>query len=99
VINLLENAARHHPAGSEITVTVRCDGGHVELVVSDRGPGIPASDLNTIFEPYRTGDLPGSNGLGLATCKAVVESHGGTITATNRHDGDGAIFTVRLPYG
>jgi two-component system sensor histidine kinase KdpD len=87
VTNLVENAARH---GRTIDVRARRDGGAVELVVADDGPGVPVSDRDAIFLPF------GAGGTGLAICKAVVEAHAGTIAVGDR-PGGGASFTVRLP--
>jgi two-component system sensor histidine kinase KdpD len=96
VVNLLENAARHRPDGTDVTVRLRSEPSGVELVVADEGPGIPEDDLERVFEPYRSGALPGAQGLGLATCRAVVVAHGGEISAGNA-PGGGAVFTLRLP--
>jgi signal transduction histidine kinase len=66
------------------------------LQIADTGPGIPAEDFATIFEPFVTSKATGS-GLGLAICRGIVEQHRGTIAAANRPDGLGAIFTLRFP--
>jgi len=98
VTNLIENAARHRPPGTDVTVHIRSEGTNVVVAVADEGPGIPEGQLERIFEPYRSGDLPGSQGLGLATCRAVVDAHHGSISAANGPTG-GAVFTVVLPRG
>ena len=97
-INLLENALRHTPAGTEIRVTTRVQRGSVELVVEDDGPGVPSELLPTLFERFvrGAGDRGGSFGLGLAIVKAVAESHGGSAIVEN-HAPHGARFIVRLP--
>jgi two-component system sensor histidine kinase KdpD len=97
VTNLLENAARHTPDGGRITIEV-CDHRDVVAVsVSDTGPGVPAAERTTIFEPFRTGTTPNrSSGIGLAICKAIVEAHGGRITVGDA-PGGGAMFTFTLP--
>jgi two-component system, NtrC family, sensor histidine kinase HydH len=64
--------------------------------ISDTGPGIPVEYLPTIFEPFVTSKDTGS-GLGLAICKGIIEYHRGTLSAANRADGLGAIFTLLLP--
>jgi two-component system OmpR family sensor kinase len=98
-INLLENALRHTPAGTEINVSTRTSNGQVELVVEDNGPGVPPELVGTLFERFvrGAGDRGGSFGLGLAIVHAVAASHGGTVTLENRGDGPGARFVVRLP--
>jgi PAS domain S-box-containing protein len=68
----------------------------VRIQIADTGPGIAAASLASIFEPFVTSKATGS-GLGLAICQGVVEHHRGTITAANRPDGPGALFTIRLP--
>jgi K+-sensing histidine kinase KdpD len=96
VTNLLENAARHSPEDRPVEVALRChgDGGAVELLVADHGPGVPADQMATVFEPFRSSS--GSTGMGLAICKAVVEAHAGTITVRDSPAG-GAVFTVTFP--
>jgi len=102
VANLLGNARTHTPDGTEVWVTLgRDDDSHEAVVtVSDNGPGIDPAVMPVLFERFARADSSrsrkaGSTGLGLAIVEAVVNSHGGTVTASN---GDpGAVFTVRLP--
>ena len=96
VSNLLENAARHGPSGAPINVAVHRVRHGVQIVVSDRGPGVPPAERDTIFEPFQSRGAAAGSGIGLAICKAVVESHGGTIAVGDSSDG-GAAFTVTLP--
>jgi two-component system OmpR family sensor kinase len=103
-INLLENALRHTPTGTEIRVSSSLgDGGQAILVVEDDGPGVPEHLRDTLFERFvrGAGDRGGSFGLGLAIVRAVSESHGGSVTieSTGERDGApyGARFVVRLP--
>ncbi|HKC82686.1 MAG TPA: HAMP domain-containing sensor histidine kinase, partial [bacterium] len=98
-INLLENALRHTPAGTEIHVSTSTTAdGQVELVVEDNGPGVPPELVPTLFERFvrGSGDRGGSFGLGLAIVRAVAVSHGGSV-ALERGERDGARFVVRLP--
>lgn len=96
-VNLIENAVRHAPEG-EIDISARERMDALEIVVSDRGPGLKPEDLDRIFEKfYRASAAPGA-GLGLAICKAVVSAHGGTVRAENR-PGGGAQFLLTLPRG
>jgi two-component system, OmpR family, sensor kinase len=110
-INLLENALRHTPTGTEIRVSSAIEdgdrrsggAGEVLLVVEDDGPGVPEHLRDTLFERFvrGAGDRGGSFGLGLAIVRAVAESHGGSVAieSTGERDGAsyGARFVVRLP--
>jgi len=98
LVNLLENAARHTPVGTPVTLSAHATADHVEVEVRDRGPGLPPGDPERLFEAFvrgTPGHTPGS-GLGLAICRGVVLAHGGTITASDA-PGGGASFRVRLP--
>src|SRR5262249_17599265 len=95
LLGLLANATEAVPAGGEIGLTSRADGGTVEIDVTDTGPGIPADVRERVFEPFFT-TRPRGTGLGLAVARQIVEAHGGTIAAGDR-PGGGARFTLRLP--
>ncbi|WP_042698926.1 sensor histidine kinase KdpD [Azospirillum sp. B506] len=101
LFNLLDNAAKYAPAGSLITVRGRQDGGLVRIDVLDEGGGIPPEDVERIFDKfYRVHAQDrqrAGTGLGLAICRGFVEAMGGTVTAGNRRDRSGAVFTVTLP--
>jgi two-component system sensor histidine kinase KdpD len=98
LINLLENAAKYTPPGTEIDVRAWADDGRAMVEVADHGPGLAAGDESRIFEKfYRRADPQSQGaGLGLAICRAIVEAHGGRIWAENRADG-GAAFRFFLP--
>ncbi len=98
-INLLENALRHTPPGTEIRMSTATVGMQVELVVEDDGPGIPPELEANLFERFvrGAGDRGGSFGLGLAIVQAVATSHGGSVDLEPRPDHTGARFVVRLP--
>lgn len=104
VVNLLDNAAKWSPSGAHVGVRLRqVDAAHAELVVSDRGPGIPPQERGLVFERfYRSASaraMPGS-GLGLAIVKQVVVKHGGMIRIADTVPGGdppGTAFYVLLP--
>jgi two-component system sensor histidine kinase KdpD len=99
--NLLENAVKHTPAGTEIRVSAAVQGERMEIAVSDNGPGLPPGLGERIFDKFTRGReesaVPGV-GLGLAICRAIVEAHGGTIRAESPETG-GARFVFALPLG
>lgn len=101
--NLLVNAVTYSPPGGEIEITGApdpLDGGGFSLGVLDRGPGVPAHERETIFEPFQRGAAARGSGagLGLATARAAVEAHGGNVTVEDR-PGGGAAFRMQLPPG
>jgi two-component system sensor histidine kinase KdpD len=96
-VNLLENAAKHTPAGTPIEVGAESRPGEVIAYVADRGPGLPPGEEETIFRKFhRGGGSAGGIGLGLTICRGIVTAHGGRIWAENR-SGGGAIFRIALP--
>jgi two-component system, OmpR family, sensor histidine kinase KdpD len=101
LFNLLDNAAKYSPAGSTINVRATRDGELVEIEVVDEGPGIPAADLERIFDKfYRVHAQDrrrAGTGLGLAICRGFVEALGGWIGARNRRGRSGAVLTIRIP--
>ncbi len=98
--NLLSNAIKYSPAGGTITVAIQPSRDTLALRITDTGLGIPAADLPYIFDKFyrvqttATQDIEGS-GLGLAIVKAIVEQHGGQVTAESVED-KGSTFTVTL---
>ena len=101
--NLLNNALRHTPEGGQITVQVEQTHTAVEITVQDTGDGIDPDSLEQIFgrfyraDPARRRDW-GGTGLGLALVKAIVEAHGGTVTAVSNGANTGSRFTISLPH-
>lgn len=99
LVNLLENAVRHTPAGSPIRVAADLRGNRLQLAVEDRGPGVPVGEHEAIFGKFHRGaraPRTSGAGLGLAICRAVATLHGGTVRAEDRAGG-GARFVVDLP--
>lgn len=101
-VNLLENAAKHTPAGTPVEIAARAEKDAVVVEVSDRGPGFSLAEAPRLFEKFvrgtgtrESGAVPGV-GLGLAICRGIVEAHGGSVTAKPR-EGGGATFLVTLP--
>lgn len=99
--NLLENAAKYAPAGTVIDITASAKNDCVEIAISDQGPGFPHNKQNELFEMFARGvhesTVPGV-GLGLAICRAIIQAHGGKISAINKPEG-GATVTFTLPRG
>jgi signal transduction histidine kinase len=97
LVNLLDNAHYHTPAGTRIAVSGRATAAEATLSVSDDGPGIPADALERIFERFHRLDAAeGGSGIGLAAAKGIVELHGGRIWAESA-PGRGATFHFALP--
>jgi signal transduction histidine kinase len=101
LVNLVTNAHEYSPERASVEVSARVVGSEVEITVTDDGPGIPADQLEHIFERFTRGDAGltqrvGGTGLGLAISKSLVELHGGTITAESQV-GRGSSFRFRLP--
>jgi PAS domain S-box-containing protein len=99
--NLLRNAVKFTPEGGHVTVRTAADDGRFVVTVHDTGVGIPPDVLPRVFDAFEQGDARmtrqfGGLGLGLAIARAVVEMHGGTITAASPGKGLGATFTVAL---
>ena len=90
--NVVRNAVRHAPEGTDVEITAARDGEGVVVAVRDHGPGVPDADLERIFEPLvrldRARDhATGGRGLGLAIARRAIEHHGGTVIATPAHPG------------
>src|SRR5579863_1668342 len=101
LVNLLENASKYTPPGSKIAMTAEIVGDRLSVSVSDNGPGLGAGREEAIFQKFTRGERESATpgvGLGLAICRAIVESHQGKIVASHR-PGGGARFTFTLPLG
>lgn len=104
ILNLLENAVRHTPVGSEINLDLRLEDGNVLIAVDDNGPGLPDEIREQVFERFVRGSGPADRhsangdgtGLGLSIVRAVAVAHGGEVSA-HRSELGGARFLVTLP--
>ena len=101
LVNLLENAAKYAPPGTTIRLKARREDDAVVVDVADEGVGVPAADLERIFDKFyrvQRGDRHGAGtGLGLSICRGIIEAHGGHIAAKSPANGQGTVLTVRLP--
>jgi two-component system sensor histidine kinase KdpD len=101
LFNLLDNAAKYSPPGSKVMIAGERMGEQVRLTVSDTGAGIPSADTERIFDKFyrvqASDHKRAGTGLGLAISRGFVESMGGTLSAGNRTNGQGASFTINLP--
>ncbi|MBW3579945.1 MAG: PAS domain-containing protein [Actinobacteria bacterium] len=103
VANLLENACKYSDEGSTVEVRSRADATSVEISVHDHGIGIPGRDLERVFERFYRVDRArsrgtGGTGLGLAIVRHVATNHQGQVSVASR-EGEGSVFTLRLPNG
>ena len=101
VWNLLTNAVKFTPKGGTVAILLKRVGSHVEIVVSDNGPGIPDDFLPYVFDRFRQADSSirrkhSGLGLGLAIVKQLVELHGGTVRVQSEGEGKGTTFTVQF---
>lgn len=99
--NLIQNALHYAAAGGLINIRVACENATALLEISDRGPGIDATEIQFIFNSFFRGNTEttkgkSGSGLGLAIVNSIIKQHGGTITASNNLDG-GACFRIHLP--
>ena len=99
-VNLIENAEKYTPAGTAIEIRAAREGGTLLVDVADRGPGLPPGEEERIFERFHRGPHAGVRGvgLGLPIARAIAQTHGGRLVASNR-PGGGAVFRLTLPAG
>ena len=101
VSNLIDNAVKYSDVGGKVRITSAVVGPYVEIEVADQGIGIPARDLDRIFERFYRVDRArsrdtGGTGLGLAIVRHVATNHGGEVDVVSR-EGEGSTFTLRVP--
>jgi signal transduction histidine kinase len=99
--NLIKNAVEASPPGAEVRVGLSAGGGNAEIAVVDQGPGVPAADVERIFERFYRADAArssehGGSGLGLPIARWAVRRHGGDIKVTST-PGSGTVMTISLP--
>jgi signal transduction histidine kinase len=90
LVNLIENASRHAGNGAQIELAVRCDSGLTTILVADNGPGIPAEQRETVFQPFRRLNVSRGSagaGLGLALVKAIATRHHARVSLDDNHPG------------
>ncbi|MBV8715688.1 MAG: GAF domain-containing protein [Chloroflexi bacterium] len=100
--NLITNSVKYSPDGGCITLSARSRGRELIVSVTDEGLGIPASEIDKIFDRFHRVQTEmsrgiGGTGLGLAICKGLIEAHGGRIWAESGGDGKGSTFRFTLP--
>ena len=103
IINLVDNAVKYTPKGSNIVITTKKQGANAVVSVADNGDGIPDEMKDRVFDMFYSGankvaDSRRSLGLGLSLCKSIVNAHGGTIEVSDNKP-HGTVFTVTLPCG
>lgn len=100
LVNLIENAAKYSPVDSPIDLSARRDGAHLVFCVGDRGPGIPASERERVFDSFyrKRGSPPdvGGAGLGLSIARGIARAQGGDVDFAER-PGGGSLFTLTVP--
>jgi two-component system sensor histidine kinase KdpD len=101
LVNILDNAAKHSPAGGRIGIDAARDGEELVVRVSDQGPGIPDTARESVFDMFyrvRAGDQQtAGTGLGLSICRGLIAAHGGRIEALPGPGGRGTTIAFRLP--
>ena len=100
--NLLSNALRHTQSGGTVSIAARPHGDEITITVTDTGEGMTPEQLPHIFERFYRGDTArnrdhSGTGIGLTISKAIIDAHGGTITATSPGPGRGSTFEVAIP--
>ena len=99
LVNLIDNSLKYSAPGTPIEIRAHQEERKAQVIVSDRGVGIPTGDLEHIFDKFYRVQRPeniSGTGLGLSISKGIVEAHGGSIWAENRVEG-GATISFTLP--
>ena len=103
IVNLMDNAVKYSDENSDVTVTVRRENAYAVISVSDHGTGISDEEKEKVFDMFYTGgsrssDSRRSLGLGLALCRSIITSHGGTISVSDNIP-NGTVVSFTLPIG
>ena len=100
LVNIIDNACKYAQADQPLTVAVQREAHYLRITVTDRGPGIPETERERVFDMFyrlKIGSTPSSGaGLGLAICRGFIEAHGGRIAAQTGPDGTGTQIVIRL---
>jgi two-component system phosphate regulon sensor histidine kinase PhoR len=101
ILNLLDNAIKYNKLNGKVTISCREDKKFLKIDIADTGLGIPAKDLDRVFERFYRADKArsrelGSTGLGLSIVKHIIEAHGGAVSVESTPD-DGSVFSFSLP--
>jgi signal transduction histidine kinase len=102
ITNLLHNSSKYTPSGGHIVLSVVCNEGEITITVTDDGVGIAEEKLESIFKPFTQVDASstksdGGVGLGLFLVKAIIEGHGGRISASSAGQNLGSTFAISIP--
>ena len=97
--NLLENALRHTPSGGSVTVTLAREGDHLSVSLTPPGDGIPADQLESVFDRFHRGDRSDGSGLGLTIARSLALAHGGDLSALRNEQPLGSTLILTLPTG
>jgi two-component system sensor histidine kinase KdpD len=101
LFNLLDNAGKYAPPRTRVLLRARSEGSVVRIEIADEGEGIPADELERVFDKFHRAQAAdrkrAGTGLGLAICRGFLQAMNGAITAENRRAGSGAVFVVTLP--
>jgi two-component system sensor histidine kinase KdpD len=101
LFNLLDNAAKYASPDTTVVIQSWQEGANVKLQILDEGSGIPSEEIDRIFDKFHRAEkqdhVRAGTGLGLAISRGFIEAMGGSITAANRPDRPGAVFTITLP--
>jgi two-component system sensor histidine kinase KdpD len=101
LFNVLDNASKYAPVGSTVRIAAQRGHDKIQIQIEDEGDGIPPGEAEHIFDRFHRatkGDqVRAGTGLGLTIARGFIEAMGGTISAGNRIDRTGAVFTIELP--
>lgn len=101
IYNVLENAVKHSPPGAPVRLDTRLSDGYLVIDIRDKGPGIPVSERERVFDMFYTLNRrdrhSAGTGLGLAICKGMIGAHGGDVEILDNDEGRGCLFRIRLP--